>query len=302
MSPSMLGKKAAAAAGLVLVPLVLSLTGCGGDTSAATGPGTNSGSAAPLHSLLPEEQQSSGTLNIASNVEYPPFETFDTDGKTVIGIDRDIADALEKKLGVDIKFNNISFDAIIPGLASKRYDMAMSAMSDTLERQKEVDFVDYFKAGAGIMRTKENPKNVSEPADLCGIKVGIVKGTTETEDADAQTKECQDKGKPAVDVTIFPGQNQTILALQTGRVDVVLLDSTSGSAVAKDSGGKLEMLPPYMAGPFGIVFQKGSDQLQKAVQKAMQEISSDGTYLNILKKYGQEQGAVTEFPINGGTK
>ncbi len=300
MSPSVRTRRTAITAGLALFPLALSLAACGGSTAATDN--ANSGSAAPLHSMLPKEIQSSGTLNIASNVEYPPFETFDTDGKTVIGIDRDIADALEKKLGITIKFNNISFDAIIPGLASKRYDMAMSAMSDTLERQKEVDFVDYFTAGAGILRTIENPKKVSTLDDTCGLKVGIVKGTTETEDVDAQTKTCESNGKPAVDVTIFPGQNQTILALTTGRVDVVLLDSTSGSSVAKDSGGKLEMLRPYMSGPFGIVFPKGSTELQKAVQKGMQEIAADNTYPQILKKYGQEQGAVTEFPINGGTK
>lgn len=300
MSRSIRSKKAAITAGLVALPLAFSLAGCGGGSSAAQS--GNAGTAAPLHSMLPAAIQSSGTLNIASNVEYPPFETFDADGKTVIGIDREIADALEKKLGISIKFNNISFDAIIPGLASARYDMAMSAMSDTLERQKEVDFVDYFKAGAGILRTVENPKKVATLADTCGLKVGIVKGTTETEDADAQTKACEAEGKPAVDVTIFPGQNQTILALTTGRVDVVLLDSTSGSSVAKDSGGKLEMLSPYMSGPFGIVFPKGSTELQKAVQKGMQEIAADNTYGEILKKYGQEQGAVTEFPINGGTK
>ncbi|WP_125610370.1 ABC transporter substrate-binding protein [Specibacter cremeus] len=298
MSPTVRSKKAGITAALVLLPLALTLSGCGGGSAASESPTANS--AAPLHSMLPQSIQSSGTLNIASNVEYPPFETFDTDGTTVIGIDREIADALEKKLGVTIKFNNISFDAIIPGLASKRYDMAMSAMSDTLERQKQVDFVDYFTAGAGILRTVENPKHAATLDDLCGLKVGIVKGTTETEDADAQTKKCLAAGKPALDATIFPGQNQTILALNTGRVDVVLLDSTSGSAVAKDSGGKLEMLKPYQAGPFGIVFPKGSTELQKAVQKGMEEIAADKTYGKILVKYGQDQGAVTEFPINGG--
>ncbi len=298
MSPNACKKSFIHSASLLLLPLALVLTGCGGNSAAS---GTSvAGSAAPLHSMLPKEIQAGGTLNIASNVEYPPFETYDTDGKTVIGIDREIADALERKLGVTIKFNNISFDAIIPGLASKRYDMAMSAMSDTLERQKQVDFVDYFTAGAGILRTVENPKHAATLGDLCGVKVGIVKGTTETEDANAQSKKCQDDGRAALDVTIFPGQNQTILALQTGRVDVVLLDSTSGSAVAKDSAGKLEMLKPYMAGPFGIVFPKGSTELQKAVQKGMEEIAADKTYGEILAKYGQEQGAVTEFPINGG--
>ncbi|WP_287930598.1 ABC transporter substrate-binding protein [Arthrobacter sp.] len=298
MSPIARKKRFITSASLLLLPLALALTACGGNSTASQA--THADSTAPLHSMLPQNIQASGVLNIASNVEYPPFETFDTDGTTVIGIDREIADALEKKLGVSIKFNNISFDAIIPGLASKRYDMAMSAMSDTPERQKEVDFVDYFTAGAGILRTVENPKHAATLADLCGLKVGIVKGTTETEDADAQTKKCQADGKPALDVTIFPGQNQTILALNTGRVDVVLLDSTSGSAVAKDSGGKLEMLKPYMAGPFGIVFPKGSTELQKAVQKGMEEIEADKTYGKILAKYGQDQGAVTQFPINGG--
>ncbi|MCQ9165972.1 ABC transporter substrate-binding protein [Arthrobacter sp. STN4] len=284
---------------LMLVPLAVMLAGCGGTSSAENAPTSNG--AAPLHSMLPKNIQDSGTINIASNVEYPPFETFDTDGKTVIGIDREIADALEKKLGVTIKFNNISFDAIIPGLSSGRYDMAMSAMSDTLEREKQVDFVDYFMAGAGILRTMDNPHKVSTLDDLCGMKVGIVKGTTETEDADAQSKKCQATGKPALDVTIFPGQNQTILAIQTGRVDVVLLDSTSGSSVAKDSGGKLEMLKPYQAGPFGIVFPKGATQLEKAIQQGMTDIHKDGTYKDILKKYGQEQGAVEEFTINKAT-
>lgn len=297
MSPIARKKIAVTAASLLLLPLTFSMTACGGGTAASETPGADS--SAPLHSMLPKNIQDSGTLNIASNVEYPPFETYDTDGTTVIGIDRDIADALEKKLGVTIKFNNISFDAIIPGLASKRYDMAMSAMSDTVERQKEVDFVDYFTAGGGILRTTANPKNASTLADLCGLKVGIVKGTTETEDADTQSKSCQTEGKQPLDVTIFPGQNQTILALQTGRVDVVLLDSTSGAAVAKDSAGKLEMLPPYEAGRFGIVFPKGATDLEKAVQKGMQEIASDKTYSQILAKYGQDSGSVTDFPING---
>lgn len=299
MSPIARKKSFITSAGLLLLPLALMLTACGG--TAASSETSKADSAAPLHGMLPANIQASGVLNIASNVEYPPFESFDTDGTTVIGIDRDIADALEKKLGVTIKFNNISFDAIIPGLASKRYDMAMSAMSDTAERQKEVDFVDYFNSGASIMRTTANPKHIATLDDLCGNTVGIVKGTTETADADVQTKACQAKGKPGVSVTIFPGQNQTILALQTGRVDAVLLDSTSGASIVKDSGGKLEILPNYQPPtPFGIVFPKGSTQLQKAVQKGMQEIEADKTYGKILAKYGQEPGAVTEFPINGG--
>lgn len=297
MSPITRKKTLAASASLMLLPLALVLTACGGN--AASGETPQADSTAPLYGMLPASIQASGVLNVASNVEYPPFESFDTDGTTIIGVDREIADELEKKFGVTLEFNNVAFDAIIPGLASKRYDMAMSAMSDTLERQKQVDFVDYFAGGGGILRPVENPKPAAKLEDLCGLKVGIVKGTVQVEEAAEQTKKCETSGKAAMDVTIFPGQSQTILALQTARVDLVLTSTTSGAAAVKESGDTLEMLKPYMVDMSGIVFPKGSTELQKAVQKGLEEIEAEQTYGKILAKYGMEQGAVTEFPING---
>ncbi|UKA63216.1 ABC transporter substrate-binding protein [Arthrobacter sp. FW306-04-A] len=287
----------------IALAAVVGLTACGGSASAGGDASAAANAAkAPLFSQLPKEIQGAGTIKVASNVEYPPFESIDKDGKTIVGIDRELADAIEKKLGVTLAFDNIAFDAIIPGLASGRYDMGMSAMSDTPERQKQVSFLDYFSAGAGVMTTKANPHNVKSLDDLCGAKVGIVKGTTEDADAAAQSSKCQAAGKEQLAITIYAGQNQAVLALQSGRVDAFLLDTTSGSVVAAESNGDLVMGKPYQEGFFGIVLPKDSTDLINVVQKAMEQIKADGTYKSILTKYKMDDHVIEKFTVNGATK
>ena len=238
-------------------------------------------------------------MSVASDIEYPPFETYAADNKTVQGIDRDIADEFGKLFGVDFQFVNTPFDAIIPGLVAKRYDMAMSAMSDTPDRRKQVDFVDYFKAGGGILVPTANPHNIKTLDDLCGLSVAIDKGTTEVDDAKTQSAKCVKDGKKPINSAIYPGQNQMILALQSGRADAAMVDSVSGSYSAKQTG-TLTMLAPYQAGYFGIVIPKGDSALSNAIQKALEQMAKDGSYQKILAKYGQAEGALTTFGINQG--
>jgi polar amino acid transport system substrate-binding protein len=275
------------------------LAACGGDSEADTTPAADA--SAPLHDALPKALQGEDTITIASNVEYPPFEFYDTDNETVLGIDRLIADGLERQLGIGIEFENISFDAIIPGLASGRYEMAMSAMTDNVERQQEVDFVDYFAAGAGILAHEEDADTFTTLTDMCGTTVGIVKGTTEVAQAEDQSKACTDAGDEAIESVVFPGQNQAVLALQNDRVQAVLMDSAPGGYVASQTPG-LAMSQPYESQPFGIVFAKGTDELQAAVQQALEALRDNGEYAAALAEFGLEKSAVDEFPVNGGTQ
>ncbi|MGW0996280.1 ABC transporter substrate-binding protein [Streptomyces sp. NPDC002523] len=275
------------------------LTACGSGTNTVANQDA-AATSAPLHALLNKAAPGRTTLQVASNIEYPPFESYAADNTTVQGIDRELADEFEKLLGVKLVFRNTTFDAIIPGLVSHRYDMAMSAMSDTVERQKQVDFVDYFKAGGGIMVPKADPHKVSGLDDLCGLKVAIDKGTTEVQDGQAQSAKCRKNGKPALAISIYPGQNQMVLALQSGRADAALIDSTAGGYVAKQTSA-FTMLPPYENGRFGIVFRKGDRELEQVFSKALERLAKDGIYQRILAKYGQNTGAVDSFPVNGVT-
>jgi polar amino acid transport system substrate-binding protein len=246
----------------LIAPLLLGACGNGQSSTSNAADAT-----APLHHLLPKDLQGKGSITIASNVEYPPFEFYDTDNTTVLGIDREIADGLEKQLGITINFQNIAFDAIIPGVMSHSSDGTKYATFD----------------------------------GVCGATAGIVKGTTEVPQAEEQSKKCVTAGKGAIKSVIFPGQNQAVLALENNRVDVVLMDSAPGAYAAKQAPG-LQMSAPYESQPFGVVFAKGTGQLQKAVQKALENMEKDGSYLAALKKYGLESGAVDAFPINGATQ
>ena len=90
---------------------------------------------------------------------YAPVEYIDANGK-IIGIDPDLGTALGQKLGMKFIFHNATFDGLIPAVKSKRYDIVMSAMSDTKERQASLDFVDYFNAGTSILVQKGNPDGI----------------------------------------------------------------------------------------------------------------------------------------------
>src|SRR6185437_15947044 len=97
---------------------------------------------------------------------------------TVIGMDADLAKALGDVMGLKISVVNATFDSIIPGLASGKYDLGMSSFTDTKEREKTVDFVTYFIAGTSFF-TKTGGPTINTLADLCGKTVAVEKGTTQ---------------------------------------------------------------------------------------------------------------------------
>jgi polar amino acid transport system substrate-binding protein len=251
--------------------------------------------------MLPANLRDAGTIRVASNVEYPPFEYYDTDNTTIIGLDKDLAEALGQKLGVKLELSNMSFDAIIPALAAKRYDMAMSAMSDTEERRKKVDFVDYFTSGGGFLVKQGNPHKIHNLGDLCGITAAIDKGTTEIEDAKKASEDCVKAGKPEVNAKVLPGTSQIVLALQAGRVEVAMIDTSAGAYISRQHKGEFEVPDAsYAPGPFGVVLPKDSHELATAIQGALQALIDEGTYAKILDKWGQKVGALREATINDG--
>lgn len=270
-----------------------------GSASADTGISTKMD--AKLNAMLPAKLKEAGKIRVASNVEYPPFEYYDTDNATIIGLDKDLAEAIGQKLGVKLEFENMSFDAIIPALAANRYDMAMSAMTDTDERRKKVDFVDYFTSGGGFLVKKGNPKNIHSLADICGITAAIDKGTTEIEDAKKASEDCVKAGKPEVNATVLPGTSKIVLALQSDRVDVAMIDTSAGAYIAQQHKGAFEVpAASYAPRHYGLVLPKGSDDLAKALQASVQALIDEGTYGKILAKWGQEVGAVTQATVNDG--
>jgi ABC-type amino acid transport substrate-binding protein len=140
--------------------------------------------------LLPASLKAAGTLKVAADASYAPDEFLAKNGKTVIGMDADLAQAIGKVLGLKVTVSNVSFDAIIPAIQNGRYDLGMSSFTDNTDREKQVNFVTYFSAGTSFYVKANGGPNIQTLADLCGHTVAVEAGTTEEADAKAQAKKC----------------------------------------------------------------------------------------------------------------
>jgi polar amino acid transport system substrate-binding protein len=138
-----------AAVGAIAVAGALMLTGCGDQTKDNGSDSQTATASAPLADKLPKAIRDKGIIKVGSDIAYAPVEFKDSAGKTV-GIDPDLAAAMGKQLGVDFQFENGTFDTLITGLRSKRYDIAMSAMTDTKDRQEGIDSDTGKKVGEGV--------------------------------------------------------------------------------------------------------------------------------------------------------
>ena len=304
-----------AAVGAIAVVGALLLTGCGDQTDKNdNSTGTGSASSAPLADKLPSDIREAGVVKVGSDIAYPPVESMQN-GKAV-GIDPDIADALGKQLGVRFEFQPNKFDNLIVGLQAKRYQVIMSAMSDTKDRQNGidsntgkkvgngVDFVDYFTAGTSVLVQKGNPKGIKSLDDLCGKVVALQKGTTSEGIAKAQSEKCTKDGNKAIDLQTFDTDPEALLRLKQGASAADLNDFPVAAYNAKTSGGgkDFEVAGEQVeAGPFGIAVGKENTQLRDALQAAMSAIIKNGEYTKILQKWNVTDGAVTEAKINGGS-
>lgn len=283
-----LGRPAALLASLSLAS---GLAACGSDDEKDT---SGSASSTPASTItVPEDVKSKGTLTIASDASYAPNEFIKPGGKDIVGMDVDLGKAIGEKLGLQVKFQNATFDAIIPGLAANKYDLGMSSFTDTKEREQTVDFVTYFTAGTSFFVNADGGPNITGLQDLCNKKVSVQKGTTQADDAQAQAKKCK------VDVLVFPDQNGANLALKSGRAEVSMADSPVAAYQVKQSGGAFKLVgDAYGTAPYGIAVPKDSG-LAEPVLAAVKALIADGSYTKILETWGVEDGAITDPVING---
>ena len=186
---------------------------------------------------VPAAVNKKGTLTVATDARYAPNEFIAAHGHTVVGMDADLARALAKVMGLRVKIVNTTFDRIIPGLISHKYDLGMSSITDTKERERAVDFVTYYSAGTSFFVKAHGGPTIHTLADLCGHTVAVLKSTAQQADATAQNKKCKTVGKPGVTVSSFPDQQGADRAVSSGRAEVGIADSpVAGYLVVRSSG------------------------------------------------------------------
>ncbi len=235
----------------------------------------------------------------------PPMIAYADDGKTLQGVIVDLAAAMSAHLPAPIEFKPEAFPNLFPAMQSHQIDVAFTMMNDTAQREKLVDFVDFFNLGTRLLVRKGNPQHVSDLHSLCGKTVSTVQGSIQIELVRQADAWCAAHGKPAVTNMQYAQPADARLQVQTGRVAAFFGNSPVMVYLAKTAdGGKLFDVagPEYQQVPLGIAVPKDKPQLREQLQKALQATIDDGSYLKVLRKYGVQGGAVKSAAIDAGAK
>jgi polar amino acid transport system substrate-binding protein len=279
----------------------VAVTGCA-DKSPAKPKSAPSMSADPqLHNALPISIRTSGVLHVITEASYAPASSYAANGRTIIGFEPDLGVALGELLGVKVEFSNRAFTTMPELVSSHRADLIMSAMTDTKDREKRLDFVDYFSAGSAIVVQRGNPAGLGDLGSLCGHVVALQTGTIQVDLIARAQHNCA--GRPII-VHFFKTNTDALVQLRTGRAAAILNDYPPAAALVADSRTsafyQLASTAQYEPGPYGLGVAKDRPQLREALASALGQLIKNGRYHAILLKWGVTAGAVTVVATNAG--
>ncbi len=272
----------------------LSQSSSSGDASTATVAKDDA-----LAAKLPEKIKTAGKIVIGTDATYQPNEYLDADGKTIIGMDVDLFNAIMAKFGVKTEWVATGFDSIILGTQSGKYDVGVSSFTINADRMTQVNMVSYYKAGTQVVVAKGNPKKV-DPGMPCGLNVAVQKGTVQSdEQLPALAKKCTDAGKQAPNALVDADQGKVTLMVTSGKADAMMVDWPPAAAAVQTSNDALEMLGEQTdSAPYGYVVPKDQTEFAQAIVDALKALDKDGTYKQILTKWKAESGSISDFAVN----
>ncbi|MEE1228285.1 MAG: basic amino acid ABC transporter substrate-binding protein [Lachnospiraceae bacterium] len=247
------------------------LTGCGGssksaDTKEATTEAASSASAA--------ETVEKGTLTMATNAQFPPYEYYE--GSKVVGIDVEIAQAVADKLGLKLKVEDMEFDSIITAVQTGKADMGLAGMTVTEDRKKMVNFSDTYATAVQSVIVPEDSK-IASIDDLKGKKIGVQLATT------GDIYACDDFGKDHVEE--YNKGNDAVMAVKQGKIDAVIIDDATAKEFVKSTSGLKILNTSYADEEYAAAINKDNTKLLEDVNGALAELKKDGTLDKIVAKY-----------------
>lgn len=216
-----------------------------------------------------------GVIRIAMSGAYPPFN-FVNDQNEVVGFDPAIGAEIASRMGLDVEIVTTAWDGIIGGLLANKYDAIVGSMTITAERDEVVDFVGPYYSDKRAIFTKPGA-GINSLEDLDGKRVGLTLGETHEDWA-------RERG---YNINTYKGLPELLLELENGRVDAIVNDSIAAILAMTAKEQKFEMFADPTTEPFGagIAIREGNPELAAEMQKALDSMMEDGTYLEIAKKW-----------------
>ena len=225
-----------------------------------------------------------GKLIMATNAYFQPYEYYE--GNKIVGIDAEIAEAIAKKLGLELEIQDVEFDSIIAGVQSGKYDMGMAGMTVTDERKKSVNFSSSYATGIQAIIVKEGSPVTDIDTLLSGdYKIGVQTGTTGDIYISGDIGEENES-----QVVRFSKGNDAVIALSSDKVDAVVIDNEPAKNFVAANAGLTILETPYSVEDYAICFNKNNTELCDEVNKALKELTDDGTIPAIIEKYIPSEG------------
>ncbi|WP_441962471.1 bifunctional serine/threonine-protein kinase/transporter substrate-binding domain-containing protein [Mycolicibacterium houstonense] len=267
------------------------------DSASGSGPvQMPTGAVDEIAKTVPAEIRDTGRLVIGVNVPYAPNEFKNSSGE-IVGFDVDLMKAVARTMGLVPEFRETGFEGILPSVADGNFNVGMSSITDTAEREEQVDFVTYFQAGTLWAR---RAGTAADPGSPCGLRVGVAYSTIqETEEIPAKSDACVAAGLPPIEEVVRTHQDEVTAALIAGEIDAMTADSPVAGFAIKLSGGALEPAGEvFDSAPYGWPVAKGSG-LAESLRLALVHVMESGQYRTIATMWGVEMGMITEPVING---
>lgn len=224
-----------------------------------------------------DEIKASGKIIVASEGAYPPFNYFQ--GSKLTGFEIELAEAMVKKMGLQIEWKALPFDALLAGLRQDRWDMVIASFGITPERAQAVTFTNPHYCSGGVIVSRDGSIRTAD--QLAGKVVAVQTGTTYMENL---------KKVPGVkEVKNFPQDTDARAALLNGRVDAWISDRfVVKIAMENNPNAPLKTGGYLFVEKIATAVKKGNTSLEHAVDKALAEVMADGTYKQLSEKYLKE--------------
>lgn len=265
---------------LIILLLSLSLSACI-NTASSNAPN-------PYYLLTP------GVLTVGSDTTNPPLEYANPVTHTTWGFDVDLITALAQRLGLKVNLLTSKYETLINELSDGRYDVVISGMSITPDRQQQVNFIPYLNAGESLLVQTGNPQHITSLADLCGMAVGVQSGTIEQLDLQAASSACIESGKSAIAITSLKDENPVVQLLAQQQVVATFQDSPVTDYYMHQHPGQLAVGGGLIKADLdGIAVRKDNSSLFNALQTAFRAMQSDGSYHSLIAKWGMTDGSIT---------
>jgi polar amino acid transport system substrate-binding protein len=251
-----------------------------------------------LAAELPAEIKQNG-LKIAVVPNYPPMEFKDPATSTLTGFDVDLGEALGKKLGVKVAWQETSFDQLMPGITTQRFDAILSGMTDIKSRQDAASFIDYLRSGPRFFVQTSRAAEFKEPTALCGKKVGASRRTMFPKDIAAWSDaHC---GASPIQFVGTEGSADARTQLRQGRIDAAVQGNETLPYIMDQEPNVYTPIGETIATQYtGLAVPVQATELQQALSGALEALIADGTYKTLLAKWKLDENGIEKVTINAG--